>query len=161
MEAALKLGQARLCAPTLENDRSQGALLILTPITSPHPGRIRKQTEIMIEALESMDGVSLPAVQAAVFYATARLPVDNAEDFAIWLLTDFELEGKTVMLAPVEELSTKNPGGHGARRVRVAYFLEASAIPGGHAEYVKTPWRSTPAAGKDGPMDRLMTWKAP
>jgi len=125
MEAALKLGQARLCAPTLEMIGAK-ALFDLDPdYFTPIREEYENRRNIMIEALESMDGV-LCRRPGGAFYATARLPVDNAEDFAIWLLTDFELEGKTVMLAPVENFY-QTPG-MGRDEVRVAYVLEASAI---------------------------------
>jgi len=79
----------------------------------------------MIDALQKMEGV-LCEKPGGAFYATAKLPVDNAEDFAIWLLTDFEYQGKTVMLAPVENFY-QTPG-MGRDEVRVAYVLKAEDI---------------------------------
>ena len=55
------------------------------------------------------------------FYTVARLPVDNAERFCKWLLTDFEYEGCTVMLAPASGFYTEP--GLGRDEVRVAYVL--------------------------------------
>lgn len=75
----------------------------------------------MIDALQQMEGVVCEKPGGA-FYATAKLPVDDAEAFAIWLLTDFELDGKTVMVAPVENFY-QTPG-MGRDEVRVAYVLK-------------------------------------
>lgn len=120
MTAALKLGQARLCAPTLEMIGSK-ALYDLDPdYFAPIRANYEERRNILIEALQDMDGV-LCEKPGGAFYAIAKLPVDNAEDFAIWLLTDFELDGGTVMLAPVENFY-QTPG-MGVDEARVAYVL--------------------------------------
>ena len=51
----------------------------------------------------------------------ARLPVEDADDFASWLLTDFSHEGATVMVAPAEGFYA-TPG-LGKNEVRIAYVL--------------------------------------
>jgi aspartate aminotransferase len=125
MTAALKLGQARLCVPTLEMIGAK-ALFDLDPdYFIPIREEYEKRRNIMIEALQGMEGV-LCETPGGAFYATARLPVDDAEAFAIWLLTDFELDGKTVMVAPVENFY-QTPG-MGRDEVRVAYVLKAEDI---------------------------------
>ena len=125
MTAALKLGQARLCVPTLEMIGAK-ALFDLDPdYFIPIREEYEKRRNIMIEALQGMEGV-LCETPGGAFYATARLPVDDAEAFAIWLLTDFELDGKSVMVAPVENFY-QTPG-MGRDEVRVAYVLKAEDI---------------------------------
>ena len=125
MTAALKLGQARLCAPTLEMIGSK-ALYDLDPsYFKPIRERYEERRNILIQALEKMEGV-LCERPGGAFYAIAKLPVDNAEDFAIWLLTDFQLDGGTVMLAPVENFyQTPN---RGLDEVRVAYVLNSEDL---------------------------------
>lgn len=125
MTAALKLGQARLCAPTLEMIGSK-ALYDLDPAYfMPIRERYEERRNILIEALQKMEGV-LCEKPGGAFYAIAKLPVDNAEDFAIWLLTDYELDGKTVMVAPVENFY-QTPG-MGVDEVRVAYVLNTDDL---------------------------------
>ena len=125
MTAALKLGQARLCVPTLEMIGSK-ALFDLDPdYFIPIREEYEKRRNLMIHALQKMEGV-LCETPGGAFYATAKLPVENAEDFAVWLLTDFEHEGKTVMLAPVENFY-QTPG-MGRDEVRLAYVLKADDI---------------------------------
>ncbi|HZK41969.1 MAG TPA: pyridoxal phosphate-dependent aminotransferase, partial [Clostridia bacterium] len=125
MTAALKLGQARLCAPTLEMIGSK-ALYDLDPsYFIPIRERYEERRNILIQALEKMEGV-LCEKPGGAFYAIAKLPVDNAEEFAIWLLTDFQLDGGTVMLAPVENFyQTPN---RGLDEVRVAYVLNSEDL---------------------------------
>ncbi len=125
MAAALKLGQARLCVPTLEMIGSK-ALYDLDPdYFAPIRARYEERRNILVDALQKMDGV-LCETPGGAFYAVAKLPVDNAEKFAIWLLTDFELDGKTVMLAPVENFY-QTPG-MGVNEARVAYVLNSDDL---------------------------------
>ena len=52
----------------------------------------------MVEALNKMPGVVCPIPKGA-FYSIVKLPVDDAEKFAQWLLEEFDYNGQTVMLA--------------------------------------------------------------
>ena len=56
------------------------------------------------------------------FYTVASLPVEDAEDFCRWLLTDFRLDGETVMMAPAAGFYS-TPG-LGKNQVRMAYVLK-------------------------------------
>ena len=56
------------------------------------------------------------------FYTVAKLPVDDAEKFCAWCLSDFEYEGCTVMMAPAAGFYT-TPGA-GRDQVRIAYVLK-------------------------------------
>ena len=60
------------------------------------------------------------------FYVIAKLPIDNAEKFALWLLTDFEDNKETVMVSPAADFyATK---GLGIDEIRIAYILEENAL---------------------------------
>ena len=60
------------------------------------------------------------------FYVIAKLPIENAEDFVIWMLKDFDVDGETVMLAPAEGFyATK---GLGRDEVRIAYVLNETDL---------------------------------
>ena len=56
------------------------------------------------------------------FYTVARLPVEDADDFCKWLLSDFDYEMKTVFMAPASGFYT-TPG-IGRNEVRIAYVLK-------------------------------------
>ncbi|MEG0467081.1 MAG: pyridoxal phosphate-dependent aminotransferase [Mucinivorans sp.] len=100
IDAALRMGQARLCAPYLGQIAAQAATC-LTPksyfeaVKEEYVAR----RDFMIDALNRMPGVTAPCPRGA-FYATVGLPVDNSERFAQWLLEDFQWHGATVMVAP-------------------------------------------------------------
>lgn len=74
----------------------------------------------MIDGLNRIPGVYSPIPMGA-FYTVAKLPVDDAEKFCAWCLTDFEYEGATVMMAPAAGFYT-TPGA-GRNQVRIAYVL--------------------------------------
>ena len=80
----------------------------------------RRRRDVIVKGLNSIDGVSCPMPDGA-FYLVADLPVDDAERFCIFLLSEFDLDGETVMLAPAEGFYA-SPG-KGRNQVRVAYVL--------------------------------------
>ena len=125
MSAALKLGQARLCVPTIEMIGAKALYDLEPDYFTPIRERYEARRNIMIDALQKMDGV-LCERPGGAFYAIAKLPVDNAEKFAIWLLTEFQLDGKSVMVAPVENFY-QTPG-MGVDEVRLAYVLNTEDL---------------------------------
>lgn len=60
------------------------------------------------------------------FYSIVKLPVDDAEKFAQWLLEEFDYNGQTVMLAPASGFY--HTPGLGKNEVRVAYVLKTSDL---------------------------------
>jgi len=52
----------------------------------------------------------------------ARLPIEDGDDFAAWMLTDYAFEGATVMVAPAQGFYA-TPG-LGRDEVRIAYVLK-------------------------------------
>ena len=59
----------------------------------------QSRRDVLFEGLSRIPGVFLRKPEGA-FYLVARLPVEDSEDFAAWLLSDFDLDGATVMVAP-------------------------------------------------------------
>jgi aspartate aminotransferase len=75
----------------------------------------------MVEALNQIPGVYCPKPKGA-FYAIVRLPVDDSDKFAQWLLEEFSYENQTVMVAPASGFYS-TPG-LGKNEVRIAYVLK-------------------------------------
>jgi len=75
----------------------------------------------MVEALNRIPGVYCPRPKGA-FYAVVKLPVDDSDRFAQWLLEDFEYKNQTVMVAPATGFYS-TPGS-GKNEVRIAYVLK-------------------------------------
>ena len=121
MDAALKLGQARLCPPTLAQ---YGAAWIYHHLTDNYYDDIlttyQNRRDVLIEELSEVDGIFFLKPEGA-FYATIRLPVKDADRFASWMLTDFQFEGETTMVAPAAGFYA-TPG-LGLDQIRIAFVL--------------------------------------
>ena len=121
LDNVLKLAQARLSPPTLAQVGTN-ALLQLTP---EYYEKINKKFDsrrkTLVRELKKIPGIKVPEVYAA-FYIIVELPVQDAEDFAKWLLSDFSYENNTVMLAPASGFYANRE--LGKKQVRIAYVLE-------------------------------------
>jgi aspartate aminotransferase len=65
-------------------------------------------------------------VPGGAFYVMAHLPVDDAERFGEWLLTDFAYENQTLMLSPANGFY-QTPD-LGRQQVRLAYILNLTDL---------------------------------
>lgn len=121
LAAALKFAQARLSPPGL--GQIAGEASIDTPenyfrdVNEEYTAR----RNYMVEALNKIPGVYCPRPKGA-FYAVVKLPIDDCDKFAQWLLEDFEYQNQTVMLAPASGFYS-TPG-LGKNEVRIAYVLK-------------------------------------
>jgi aspartate aminotransferase len=125
MDVALRLGQARLSSPKLEQ---YGVLNALNEPPSYYEAvreEYIKRRDVLTERLKKIPGVVVPQINGA-FYATVALPVEDADDFCRWLLTDFNYENETVMLAPASGFYS-TPGS-GKNEVRIAYVLHTEKL---------------------------------
>ena len=118
--AVMKFCQARLSPPLL------GQLVAEASIDEPEEysrevyDEYVERRKCLIDGLNRIPGVYSPIPMGA-FYTVAKLPVDNAEKFCAWCLTDFEYEGQTVMMAPAAGFYTTPNAG--INQVRIAYVL--------------------------------------
>jgi len=121
ISTALKFGQARLSPPGL------GQIVGEASIDTPDNYFIEVNKEytlrrnFMVDALNKMPGVYCPKPKGA-FYTVVKLPVDDADKFAQWLLEKFEYNNQTVMVAPASGFYS-TPG-YGKNEVRIAYVLK-------------------------------------
>lgn len=120
IQTALKFGQARLCPPNLGQLAAEAALDSPSEYNEYVFNEFLERRNYIVKALNDIPGVLCPTPKGA-FYAMVRLPVDDAEKFAMWLLEEFEYNKQTVMLAPGSGFY-KTPG-LGKQEVRIAYVL--------------------------------------
>lgn len=121
MATAMKFAQARLSPPTFAQIASEAALETPQSYFDEVIGEYRERRDALVAELEQIEGVKVAKPKGA-FYCIAQLPVDNADDFAQWLLEDFEFNNETVMVAPAAGFySTPNVG---LSEVRIAYVLK-------------------------------------
>ncbi len=121
LDAVMRMGQARLCPPTLEQIGSMASLEVPEDVMQSIVSEYKVRRDILHEGLNSIDGVFCEMPFGA-FYMMATLPVDDSDDFARYLLEKFEYKGQTVMLAPGSGFYATQ--GCGGNQVRVAYVLK-------------------------------------
>lgn len=119
--AAMKFAQARLSPPGLGQIAGEAALETPPSYFEEVYAEYIERRNFLVDGLNKIEGVFCPMPKGA-FYTTVKLPVDNAENFAQWLLTDFNLDNQTVMLAPAAGFYS-TPG-LGYNEVRIAYVLK-------------------------------------
>ena len=121
LSTVLKFAQARLSPPGLGQIAAEAALETPQSYFDEVVVEYIARRNFLVEALNNIPGVFCPKPKGA-FYTTVRLPVKNADDFSKWLLTDFEHNNQTVMLAPAAGFYA-TPG-LGLNEVRIAYVLK-------------------------------------
>lgn len=121
MAAAMKFAQARLSPPTFAQIASEAALETPQSYFDEVIGEYRERRDTLITELNKIEGVKVATPKGA-FYCIAKLPIDNADAFAQWLLESYDLNGETVMVAPAAGFySTPNVG---LDEIRIAYVLK-------------------------------------
>jgi aspartate aminotransferase len=125
MDRILKFGQARLCPPTLEQIGAVAAYKHIEKYIKPMIDEYEKRRDVLFEGLHAIPGVLCHKPEGA-FYTVTRLPVKDTDHFCQWLLTDFNHDKKTVMLAPANGFYA-TPG-KGMDEVRIAYVLKENDL---------------------------------
>ncbi len=121
----LKLSQARLCSPTVEQHASLAAFNAPPEYLEKVKAEYEKRRDFIVKSLSEIPGVKCARPNGA-FYLIARLPVEDAEDFSIFMLRDFNYKGETVMLAPAEGFYESKDLGRD--QVRIAYVLNTEDL---------------------------------
>ncbi len=118
--AVMKFCQARLSPPLFGQLVAEASLDTPKEYMAEVYEEYLQRRNFLIDELNKIDGVYSPTPMGA-FYTMAKLPVDDAEKFCQWCLTDFCYEGQTVMMAPGSGFYT-DPN-EGRNEVRMAYVL--------------------------------------
>ncbi len=141
MQTAMKFAQARLSPPTLGQIAAEAAIETPQSYFDEVITEYKSRRDLLVDKLKEIQGVKV-AVPKGAFYIIAELPVDDTDRFAQWLLEDFNVNGKTVMVAPAAGFYS-TPG-QGKKQIRLAYVLKkedledaAEILKKGVAEYNK------------------------
>jgi aspartate aminotransferase len=118
----LKFAQCRLSSPTLEQAAAVEILENSKDYTKSINEEYKERKNAVYNGLKSIEGVSCLEPEGA-FYIIAKLPIRDSEDFVAWMLRDFSLERKTVMVTPAGDFYI-TPG-LGKDEIRIAYVLNA------------------------------------
>jgi aspartate aminotransferase len=118
---ALKFAQARLSPPGIGQIIGEASIDTPEEYFKEVNREYTARRNFMVEALNKIPGVYCPKPKGA-FYTVVKLPVDDADTFAQWLLEEFEYNNQTVMVAPASGFYS-TPGS-GKNEVRIAYVLK-------------------------------------
>lgn len=125
IDAALRIGQARLCPPYLAQVAAEAAIDAPESYHASVFKEYKERRDCVVKALNNIDGVYCPNPKGA-FYSIVKLPIDSSDRFAQWMLEEFEYEGHTVMLAPATGFYASMALGHD--EVRIAYVLNKESL---------------------------------
>ncbi|MDD2228232.1 MAG: pyridoxal phosphate-dependent aminotransferase [Candidatus Cloacimonetes bacterium] len=120
MDAVLKFAQARLCPPTVDQLAANACVHLKEEYFVPLTSEYQARRDLVMNELEQIPGIVCKKPEGA-FYIVAKLPIEDAEDFIIWLLNEFHIDNETVMAAPAEGFYA-TPG-LGRNELRLAYIL--------------------------------------
>jgi len=127
INTALKFAQARLSPPSYGQIVGEASLETPPEYFDEVYNEYIERRNFMVEKLREIPGVVCPMPKGA-FYVVVKLPIDDSDRFAQWLLEDFDYNGQTVMVAPATGFySTK---GLGKNEVRIAYVLKKEDLAG-------------------------------
>ena len=121
----LKFAHLRLSPPTYALLASEAALSAPESYLEGVINEYTARRNTLIKQLEQIPYVEVSKPMGA-FYCIVKLPVKDAEDFSKFLLTDFNLNNQTVMLAPAKGFySSPNVG---LNEVRIAFILDQKKL---------------------------------
>lgn len=124
-DAAMKFAQARLSPPGLAQIMGEAAVDLPASYFDAPKAEYLSRRNLLVSRLNAMPGVYCPKPGGA-FYAIARLPINDSDQFCQWLLEEFSWNNQTVMLAPATGFY--GTPGLGKNEVRLAYVLNLDAI---------------------------------
>jgi len=124
-QSVLKFAQARLCPPTLEQKMALAAYRMGRDYFDPVQREYQLRRDVLFEGLKDIPGIVIQKPQGA-FYYIVRLPIQDSEHFVRWMLTDFQMDNETVMVAPAQGFYS-TPG-KGLDEVRMAYVLKENDL---------------------------------
>jgi aspartate aminotransferase len=116
----MKFCQARLSPPLIGQLIAEASIEDTQEYSAEVYEEYVARRKCLVDGLNRIPGVYSPIPMGA-FYTVARLPVENADDFCAWCLSDFDYEGETVMMAPASGFYS-TPG-LGKNEVSIAYVL--------------------------------------
>lgn len=123
--SALKFAQARLCPPTYAQIASEAALDTPDSYFEEVTQEYKNRRDTLINELQKIDGLIVAKPKGA-FYCVVQLPVEDADDFAQWLLEKFDDNNETIMVAPASGFYSTE--GLGKNQIRIAYVLNIPSL---------------------------------
>lgn len=121
----LKLCQSRLSVATLEQIGATHLYGIDDKYIIDINKKYKRRRDLVVNRLNDIEGIITNTPEGA-FYIIAKLPVENAEDFCIWLLKEFNYNNETIMLCPAKDFYKSEE--YGKKEVRITYVLDEEKL---------------------------------
>ncbi len=121
----MKFCQARLSPPLLGQIVAEASIDTSQEYMLATYNEYVERRKFLVDQINRIPGCYTPIPMGA-FYTVVSLPVDDADEFCKWCLSEFEYEGQTVFMAPASGFYT-TPG-KGRNEVRMAYVLEKDEL---------------------------------
>lgn len=125
INTALKYAQARLSSPSYALLASEAALETPPEYFEKVIEEYDERRIVLTEALAKIKGIKVSRPKGA-FYCIAELPVHDADNFAQWMLENFNDQNETVMVAPASGFYSTE--GSGKNQIRIAYVLKKESL---------------------------------
>jgi len=125
MSSILKYAQLRLCPPMIGQYMAEACFINRKTYLDEVRAEYDRRRLYLFDRLSNMKGVTCYLPKAA-FYIMTELPVDDTDAYCKWLLSDFRLEGSTIMMAPGQGFYLTPQSGQ--RQVRIAFVLGLQAL---------------------------------
>ena len=120
IKTVLKFAQSRLSPPTYAQIASEAALETPQSYFKEINAKYVSRRNLLIHELKKIDGLKVATPKGA-FYCIVELPIEDASDFAQWMLEKFNFNNETIMVAPAEGFYCTE--GLGKNQIRIAYVL--------------------------------------
>ena len=120
MYEIVKLATARLAVATVEQMGAAKLYEVNNEYFTEVHEEYKKRKDAIVEELKKIEGVKVYNPDGA-FYVMPTLPVDDTDDFAAWLLEEFDDNGETVMVAPA--YGFYHGTNVGKKQIRLAYVI--------------------------------------
>lgn len=120
-KSIMKFCMARLSPPLLGQIVAEASIDASPEYMLMNYNEYVERRKFLIDGLNRIPGCYSPIPMGA-FYTVVSLPVDDADRFCEWCLSDFSYEGSTVFMAPASGFYTT--AGSGRNEVRMAYVLK-------------------------------------
>lgn len=121
----MKFCQARLSPPLLGQIVAEASIDASQEYMLDTYNEYVERRNFLVDNINKIPGCYSPIPMGA-FYTVAKLPVDDADKFCEWCLSDFQYEGQTVFMAPASGFYTTE--GLGKNEVRIAYVLKKEEL---------------------------------
>jgi len=125
IKTAMKFAQARLSPPTFAQIASEAALSVPDSYYNEVVEEYKSRRDTLVKGLNQIPNIKF-SIPRGAFYCIVELPIENSEDFAIWMLEKFEDQNETIMVAPAAGFYSSVSAGR--NQIRIAYVLNKSDL---------------------------------